>query len=328
MAFELGYAIASFKRIWISLDTTIANANRDYKRLYFGLLSVGYAAYQNHRTLADQFIADHAWSSLDDHLLNDSYRMQAPRSEQRSLLYLMPPIETDAVIATADDIEASYFSDGLLVDDPSEIPSPTLEWYAEKVHRTDAVLVHLLSNDHRDSTRHNVKASFVAGLAHGFRKPLRILAHAPFEPPIDYQDLLRSHDTAEKCRSELGRWLSGLEADFPRRRTRRVHELREPARKLDLRALTVGEPVAEHESYRLDEYFVETSNYYEALESQTAILVGRKGTGKTANLIALETKLNSDPGNHVSGIKPPGYEIDGLARVLQEGIAVSERGYL
>jgi len=328
VAFEVGYAIGRFKRIWISLDTATEKASREYQRLYGGILSAGYADYLNHRSLAERFIADNPWSSLEDHLLSDSYKVQAPRPERPTLLYLRPPIETDAVIATAETLQSSFFSDGLLIDDPNENPIPPLEWYADKIHTVDAVLVHLLANDHRDSLRHNLKASLVAGLAHGFRKPLRMLAHVPFETPIDYQQLLTTHATAEQCRSVVRQWLSELEPTLPRRRPRRVEERRERPKKLDLRNLTVGEPVAEHESDALDEYFVETSNYYEALESQTAILLGRRGTGKTANLYALERTLAADKRNQVCVIKPPGYEIDSLVRLLQENIHLAERGYL
>ncbi len=49
VTFELGYAIGTFKRIWTSLDTSIQNSERDYKRVYFNLLGMGYAPYQNHK---------------------------------------------------------------------------------------------------------------------------------------------------------------------------------------------------------------------------------------------------------------------------------------
>ena len=37
VTFELGYAIGRFKRIWLSLNTSIAGADQRYKRLYFNL---------------------------------------------------------------------------------------------------------------------------------------------------------------------------------------------------------------------------------------------------------------------------------------------------
>ena len=328
VAFELGYSVGSLKRVWISLNTSLESAKTDYKRVYGGILPAGYADYVNHQQLAAHLMADHPWTSLNDHLLSNAYKAQAPRSERPTLLYVRPQIETDAVIATIETLRSSFFAEGLLIDDPNEDPSPSLEWYADKVHNVDAVLVHLLATNHRDALRYNVKASFVAGLAHAFRKQLRMLAHTPFESPIDYHHLLSTHDTCEKARLVLAQWLTALEPALPRRRPRRSDEDRQRVAKLDLRFVTVGEHVAENESDTLDGYFSETSTYYEALESQTAILLGRRGTGKTANLFALQTKFSTDRRNLVCVIKPPGYEVDGLVRLFQESMQFAERGYL
>ncbi|MCL5961218.1 MAG: hypothetical protein M1358_18245, partial [Chloroflexi bacterium] len=328
VSFELGYAIGQFKRVWISLDTTIRDATRQYKRLYAGIVGVGYAPYQNHRELANAFLIDRPWTSLDEHLLGDIHRQQAPRPPLPTLLYVKPPLETDAVIATAEVLRKSPFSQSLLIDDPKENPFAPLEWYAEKVRVADAVLVHLLAENHRDAVIHNVKSSFVAGLARGLRRPLLMLAHAPFDCPMDYQELLATHATAQNCRERAEAWLSSL--DIPRRRHRGVlpEEARRSGGPLELSNLSIGEPVAENEHLRLDEYFVETSAYREALEAQTTIFVGRRGTGKTANLIALQTTIGADKRNHVCVVKPVGYEVDGFVRVLQQNFHRAERGYL
>ena len=52
--FELGYAIAKNKRIWITVDRTYtaSNAKLDDLRL---LTTVGYAAYQNSRDIVQHF---------------------------------------------------------------------------------------------------------------------------------------------------------------------------------------------------------------------------------------------------------------------------------
>ena len=328
VAFELGYAIGRLKRIWVSLDTSIKGANRSFQRLYSGIVPAGYAEYVNHRELGDALMSDQPWSTPHDTLLSDSYSAHAPRAEQPALLYVKPPIETDAVIAVGERLASSIFSARTTIDDPRENPSPTLEWYADKAYRCDAVLVHLLSPSHSGAENHNVKASFVAGLAHAFKKHVFMLAHAPFQSPVDYRNLLASHATAKQARSALDRWLREIEPGLPRRRPRRIAEPMSAVTRLDLRMISVGEPVAEHESQILDEYFVETSHYYAALESQTAILVGRRGTGKTANLFALENTLKSDKRNHVCVMKPVGYEMDGLVRLLNENIHRAEQGYL
>jgi hypothetical protein len=326
VAFELGYAIARFKRIWLTLDTTIKDSALNYKRLYTGMLAAGYAGYENHQGLVAAFLASQPWRSPEEQLLGDAYRLRVPKSENPTLLYVKPPVVTDAVVRAGETLASSGFTDGIFLDDPRENPAATLEWYAEKIQDSDAVLVHLLADNHT-AAEHNGKASFVAGLAHGMRKPLLMLAHAPFTCPTDYESLLKQHETAQQCETMLTTWLKAVEP--PRRRARRAASpTGATAPSLELRNLSVGEPVAENEDSRLDEYFVETTAFYGPLESQKTILVGRRGTGKTATFVALQAAFHRDKRNHVCTIKPVGYEVDGLLRLLSEDWQAAERGFL
>ena len=64
------------------------------------------------------------------------------------------------------------------------------------------------------------------------------------------------------------------------------------------------------------------------MDDAVTIVVGRRGSGKSAQLYAMEAALAADKRNHVCIVKPVGYEIDGLVRVLQSILNKSERGYL
>ena len=329
VSFELGYAIGKFKRLWVSLDSGIVEAEHRYKRLYFNLLGLAYAPYRNHQELISKFELDSPLKDLDQTLLGEVYRSEFPRQENPTILYLKPPVITDAVIMTEELLGKSIFGKSIIVDDPIENPSPSLDRYAVNVRTADAVLIDLLSPMHDGAEDHNAKCSIIAGLAKGLGKPVMMSAHEPFESPVDYQEILSSHDTAEKCRINLNRWIEGLHVTLPRRRSRRLESpQRQKGSTLDLRRLAIGDPVAENERLKLDEYFVETSAYYRAMEDPTTIVVGRKGTGKTAILYAIHQSLFRDRKKQVCIIKPVGYEIDGLIQVLEAIIHRAERGYL
>jgi len=326
VAFEIGYAIGRFKRLWLSLDASIDRAPQTYKQAYTGMLGAVYARYENHEGLAKEFVHDRAWETLDKHLLGDAFRSRANRSETPTLLYVKPPTSTTAVIRSLELLEDSAFAEGLVTDDPVEVPGSTLEWYAEKVRDSDGVVVHLLSDGHKHAPSHNSKASFVAGLAHGLRRPLLMLAHEPFECPTDYTTLLRQHETAAQCEELLRDWLATVPVS--RRSRRPINEETRPHQQLELRNLSLGEVKAENEETRLDNYFVETSAYLAPLEAETTLLVGRRGMGKTATLIALQQGFASDRRNHVCTIRPVGYEVDGLLKLLDEDWHSAERGFL
>ena len=189
VAFELGYAIGRFKRIWVSMDTSIEDAEQRYRRVFYGLIGSGYATYKNAVELSDAFLSDGPVRNLDQTLLGNTYRQPVVRQEQPVLLYMMPPMNTDAVNLATDALQDSYFSTSLLIDDPSENPSTTLEWYAGKLGIADAVLIHLLGDHQKGSLEHNVRSSVVAGICRGFDKSMLMIVQKPFESPIDFRGL-------------------------------------------------------------------------------------------------------------------------------------------
>ena len=328
VSFELGYAIARFKRIFASLNPTIARADRNYGRIYFSLLNMAFTAYQNHQNLAESLVEEKPWESLQDTLLEDRFHRQLPRLEAPTLFYMKPPLNTDSVIAVQEQFSRSVFGESIILDDPNEYSSQILEWYAEKILVADAVVVHLLSTEHENHRIHNLRASIVAGLSRGFRKPMIMLAHTPYEPPVDYERWLVTHDTAAECLTRTNTWLGKVEEELPHRRPRRRGHIRVASRRMDLRSLFLGDPVAEHESEQLYDYFVETSSFYQAMAGPLTIMVGRRGTGKTAILYAIQSEMGNTPGNYVTVVKPIGYETHGLIRVLESVREISERGFL
>ena len=100
VSFELGYAIGKFKRLFISLNAKIKDAQRNFQRIYFSLLSTGYSEYDNHEDLADAIHQEGPWNSLDQVLLDERYKQQQARPEHPTLMYMRPPLNTDSVIAT------------------------------------------------------------------------------------------------------------------------------------------------------------------------------------------------------------------------------------
>ena len=314
VSFELGYAIGRFKRVFATLNGGIKTAQSNFNTFNFGLTGLGYSPYNNHQELADAFLSDKPWATVDQKLLDEQYRSPARRPDRPMLLYVKPGISTDSVIATEELLRLSEFRNGLYVDDPSENPSQLLDWYASEATVADAVIVHFLSDDHRDSVAHNLKASLIAGLAHGLNRKLLMLAHEPFQKPADYRHLLRTHATAESCKQQVGDWLVSVTENLPRRRPTELNAA--PPNELELRHLTVGQNVAEHEQAELSNYFVETPSYDRAAQSASTILVGRRGSGKTAIMYGLVSQMDRDRRGHATTVNPVGYEIDGLVRVL------------
>ena len=328
VTFEMGYAIARFKRIFCTLNPSIINAEQNFKTNYGAMLNLGYWPYTNHQDLAEGFLREVPWQETQPTLLGGRHRVNRPRAERPTLMYVKPPVNTDSVIKLQEQFNYTPFGESIIVDDPKENPSQILDWYAEKMLDADCVIVQFLSWDHAGHEAHNLRASTIAGLAHGFRRPTLMLAEVPFQPPVDYEHILRVHATAEECASIGRNWLADVGSRLGRRRSRRERPARRVETDFDVRSLFLGDSIAENEATDLHDYFVETSNFIRAMDDQLTILVGRRGTGKTAILYAINSERSKSARNHVTILKPVGYETHGLIRVLDEIQSRSERGYL
>ena len=328
VAFELGYAIAKFKPLFVALNPAIDGAELAFKQHFFGLLGIGYSEYSNSDELASALSKSAPWNDLDRSLLPDSSRAGPRLEEDPVVFYARSVLRTDAVIQTEIAFLESRFGDQSFIDNPIENPTPDIRWFVDRLRVADGVIVHLLSGSHVNSSEHNIRSSIVAGLALGFGKPLQMLAHAPFESPTDYTNLLHVHETSEQARSITTDWLSELDKRIPKRRRRKRSTVRSIASKPDIRNLQLGQWVAETEHKSIDEYFFETSIFQQAIETPISVVVGRRGVGKSATLFALRDYYQRDNRNHVCIVKPVGYELAGLLRILDDLSNRSERGYL
>ena len=323
--FELGYAIAHKKRVWLLLNPSIDRARASWDR--FQLLStVGFTPYNNSNDIAEKFYRDQPYNNPNQNLYDELLRAAGPPSKKDALLYLRSDVNTEAAIRIARRVSSGPIRS--VIDDPAEIRLQTFPWYVQQVSSAFAVVCHLLSTEHREWDLHNAKHALVAGLAHGSARPLLMLAHAPYTSPIDYRDLLREHRTAAEAETIFGDWLLQHIDQYEKRVAQATAYRAEKGAQRELRDITVGEPIAEYESDSVPDYYISTAVYTETLHAKYSIVVGRKGTGKTATLYALTEELRSDPRNHVCVIKPVGYELEGLMNILRDESSRAEKGYL
>ncbi len=155
-----------------------------------------------------------------------------------------------------------------------------------------------------------------------------MLSHEPYTSPIDYSDIMYTHDTAEKCKNMASGWLEQISSQKRIKATTSAEFQRRRKAQSELQRISIGESVAEYEEESLMDYFVHTAAYDEALVTKQSLFVGRKGSGKTAILYKLANDINSDKRNHLCLIKPLGYEVSGIIEIVEQSLQTSEKGYL
>jgi hypothetical protein len=308
--FELGYAVARAKRIWILLDETDSQAKAHWRQ--FRLLStVAYEGWSNSDDIKTAFLRDQphlAKSTLYDDIIESNLTPQL----EGSLFYLPSFHMTEASkkLSRRLDVEIRR-GVRLITADPAESAFSPIAWYAQKVYETSGSIAHFVAHRRELAWLHNARAALIAGLAAGFERPVLMLAEEDYSEPLDYRNLLRHYSSAKECQDIASSWVGSLslepQTDMGGRRLRLVTELR---------GLRFGEHVAENESDVLSEYFVETAAFDEVMGSRNTLFVGRKGAGKTANMIQAAARLREDARNLVIVIKPQSYELEGLVALL------------
>jgi len=323
--FELGYAVARKKRILLFLDTSLKHAKKLFGQLRI-LTTVGYVQYCNANDIVQGLYHERPWEDLHDSIYAMSIEPSLSVRERGSLLYLKGRHNTEADVRLSACVYATQMP--ITIDDPRESAVQALVWYAKKILASAGVIVHLCGPVREGAELHNSRYSFIAGIAYGLQSPLLMLADDTYASPIDYRDILRNYGTAAECAKIAQEWLKNVKTEFARGREYAEEYRNTLALAADLKGLRIGEYIAENEEEELENYFIETSPFLDAIEGRHTLVVGRKGSGKTANLYAIASRLREDKRNLVCIVKPASYELESVLRLLRTYRERDEKGYL
>jgi len=325
--FELGYAIARDKRIWLIFDTSFAELRKQFDQLGV-LVTTGYAQYANSEDIFGAFFRDKPYDDVDATIYRQSIQPTLSSAEGQILLYLKSRHDTNASNKISKVVRKSEIP--LIVHDPSETGVAGLSWYGQKCYAAGAVVAHLLSNAREGSLIINAKYALIAGLAHGLGTSVLMLAEPEYVAYLDYRELLYTYKSANQAESYLTQWLSPIEKQFRESVQPKDQYLSALSLEVELRKfyVQIGEYLAENEAANLSEYYLETTAYQEAMNGSRSLFIGRKGTGKTANLVALASELKKNNKNIICIIQPVGYEIESLVKLFSLYRERDTKGYV
>jgi len=323
--FELGYAIARNKRTWLILDTSFSESRISFDQLRI-LTTVGYASYCNSQEIKAKFLGQNPCFDLKNTIFENAIRPSLVPTSKATLLYLRSRHDIEASVRLTKRLE--LVPTHLITDDPHESGAQSLSWYGRQLYSAQGVVCHLTSPEREGARLHNARYALVAGMAFGMDKPLLMLEEGDFLAPVDYRDLLRHYRTAAQAAKFLEEWLDQHEEGWSEAQPYQEEYAQTIRLATELKGLQLGEYVAENEADRLvSEYFVETSAYREALEGTHTVFVGRKGSGKTANLLKLASELARDRHNLVVVVKPVAYELHGIVELMRKYKERDLKGY-
>ena len=292
VTYEIGYAIG--KRVPLLLlrhkavDSTPAFQE-------FGVFdTLGYNSYENSNDLCS--------------VLRGATRPR-PLSETAVPLNRSAPVylteakfKTDAVTRIVSRVKKARLS--FRSFDPNEQVRLSGLDAVRQVAQSYAILAHFIPSDIKDAKLHNLRSAFIAGLGHGMEKVTLLLQDGYDPVPIDYRDLVLSFKHPRDIDVAI--------ADFA---TRVTATLQDPADivltadKNPLEKVHLGASSAENEIRNLRAYYIETAAFQSAYRGNVRLVVGRKGSGKSALFHQLRDRIRSARGNIVLDLKPDGYKL-------------------
>lgn len=300
LLFEIGFAMGLELPVLPIRDTSFIRDKKKFEE--FALLdTVGYIDFQNSEQLCEALCQAMPASALPSPIAEPNF--EAP-------LYLLKgPLNTEGEIRMMSTLKNSALR--FRSYDTIETPRLSLHEVRKQVASSLGVVAHLLSPDRRGAEVHNARCALVAGLAMATGKAVLMLQEGYVPQPIDYRDVVVSYRSPAQVNNLLEPTILRVIGWLQNRRLRDVKAAEGLLQKLD-----IGDVAAENEIRPLRSYFVVTGQYQEAKRGHARLVVGRKGSGKTAIFYALRDSFRAGHSTLVLDLQPEGHQFTKLREIV------------
>ena len=301
VVYEIGFAIGRKKKVLLIRNSNF-EGDRDLAKSVGIFDTIGYSSYTTEDDLRNK---------LTSHITTHALKFDVTVNNQAPV-YVMPNnVKTEAsthLISRVKKARYRYRS----FSSTEDVRLSATDAIAQVAQ--SAGVISMLDDDNVEQT---IRALFVAGLADGMNKPSLLLSPYMTETPLDVRDKARSY----KDQNDI----ADIVADFCPEINAKLQEsspLPIVAPNL-LGQISVGDPTAENEMATLENYYLQTDQYLRATRGEVNLVVGRKGSGKTALFIRLRDTTRTDKRIIVVDLQPESYQLlklkDEILKHLAEG---------
>ncbi len=302
--FEIGYAIGLGASIQPIRDPNYSRDEKVFEEL--GMLDTfGYTTFENSEELATQILAHDA----------QPFAMQSLSVNREQPIYLIRShVQNDGMVHLMSALKKSGLR--FRAFDPKETARLSLHEASKQVSASLGVIVHMVAPGRSGAVVNNARCGLVAGLAMAQGKRVIMLQEGGVQQPIDFRDIVKTYTTA----SQVNEYVLPLIKSV-------VEELQESqfiATALPLNLLEkvdLGDFAAENEIRGLSSYFVPTGEYNEAKRGHARLVVGRKGSGKTAIFYGVRSTYKPSRAHLVLDLKPEGHQFTKLRESILEQLS-------
>ena len=128
-------------------------------------------------------------------------------------MYLKSQHENQAALHISNLLQ-ERFPEKIIVDAPNKPTVQSLADYRNLVFGCNGLVSHFTSPAREGAYLQTARHALICGMAHGFNKPLLMLAEGNFSSPIDYRDFLKHYHAASEALEYLKEWLPRVEQDL------------------------------------------------------------------------------------------------------------------
>jgi hypothetical protein len=292
VVYEIGFAIGNKRPVLLTKNRTIKEIAPTIRDI--GIFdTIGITEYSNSQELSD---------ILKKGTKNVLYNADININMRTPVFLLETKHKTDYSIRITSRIKKSKLR--FKHFDPSETPRINVYDSITFIAQAIGVIIQLLDDQSEDRDINNVRAAFLSGLADGMGKILYLLQFDENPIPIDYRDFVRVFRTIEDIDSAIADFADSV-----------VEKLQDPSdfsntdEKSLIEKLDFGSSAAENEMQTLRTYYLNTESYNTVRKGLVQLVVGRKGSGKSAIFIQIRDKERSKKDNLVLDLMPDGYQL-------------------
>lgn len=310
VTFEIGYAVGLGKRVHLVRDENIDRQSSLVTRI--GIFdTLGFRGYREGSSLA---------TILKDAQSDKSLPLSSKINTKAPVYVLNTPQSNAPMLAISGRVKKARLGFKSFI--PQEESRLSAIKAVDDVSSCLGVIVPLLPTSFTDAETHNIRAAFVAGMAYGLGKVTLILQPPDGPAPLDIRDMVKTFAQADDIATHIAEFAldvtERLQTDDPL-----------PIPKGGFLAeLSIGDAIAENEFQTLGAYYLRTDQYGRASRGEVNLVVGRKGSGKTALFSQLRNEKRANVRNIVVDLKPEGYQLIRLKEDVLDYLAEGARTHL
>jgi hypothetical protein len=298
--YEIGYAIAAGKPVIPTVNVAIEKAVKRIQQI--GLFdTIGWATYSNAGDLHEKL---RLWENIS---WTGKYLRRKDHSQPLFIIDMLKKTDFRNHIFHA--VENSHVKHRSF--DPAEVPRLTAAQAISEVSSSAGVIVPIIVEEIVDSKNHNLRAAFMLGLSHGFGIEPLAIQYGNGPAPLDYRDFI----TNSTFRGETERHVEKYCGDTLVWNQKGTSRDRQAELGL-LGLIDLGSPTAENEIQKLGYYFVRTAEFARALRAEGAVVIGRKGSGKSAVYLQVAESVSKERGNCVVDLRPASHNLTEMREAL------------